>query len=135
MVARRARRIQQHIIENPTATLEQWQREREQVRRRGAHTRRSMEFVSGHFGAIGDLMMDLTLADDVNIDLGNIVRLLTAIHDLQDPTEQQSHDQEELRRLLQELNPVALQRLDNQLRRIRREVPQMEEEEGGEGQE
>ena len=135
-MGRTARTIQQHIIENHHATLEQWQQEREEVRKRGAHTRRSIEFVSVNFDAISDLMMDLTLAADVDSDLGNIVRLLTAIHGLENPTVQQSHDQEELRRLLQELNLVAREGLDNRLRRITDEVPQMEEEEGGEeGQE
>jgi hypothetical protein len=38
-----------------------------------------MKFVGVHFDAISDLMMHLTLAADVNSDLGNIVRLLTAI--------------------------------------------------------
>ena len=88
-----------------------------------------MKFVSVHFDAISDLMMDLTLAADVNSDLGNIVRLLTAIRCLEDPINQ-SHDREELKRSLQELSSDAPERLNDQLLRIAHEVPQMEEEEG-----
>ena len=71
-----------------------------------------MKFVSVHFDAISDLMMDLTLAADVNSDLGNIVRLLTAIRGLEDPINQ-SHDREELKRSLQELSSDAPERLND----------------------
>jgi hypothetical protein len=127
LVNKSARSIQRNIIENHTATLKEWQDEREEVRKREAHARRAMDFVSVRFGKIDDLVMDFTLAEDVNIDLGNLARLLTDIRDL-DPINQ-ALDKEKLTRLLQELSSDALERLKKQLGRIAHEVPQMEEKE------
>ena len=131
-VSRRSRRIQQNIIENHHATLEQWNRERDEARRDEAWANRAIELVSVHFDAINDLMIDFELAADVNRELRIIVNLLTAIHGLENPTINQSHDQHELRRLLQELNQ-ARERLNNLLPRIEHEVPQMEAEQQGRG--
>ena len=67
------------------------------------------------------------MAEDVIDDLSNVARLLAAIRNL-DPINQ-PQDKERLTSLLQELNSVALERLNELLRKIANEVPQMKEKE------
>jgi hypothetical protein len=132
LVRRRARRIRRDIIDNPTtATLERCQDWRNELRTRELNARRVRRDASNKFDAIIDLIEDFDLAEDVDSDLGNVARLLAAIRNL-DPINQ-PQDRERLTNLLQDLNTNALVRLREDLRRIRHEEPQIEQERQGRG--
>ncbi len=117
-VNRRLDLIQQQIIENQDAALEQWNHARKLVERREkAQAQSAMDIINAHFSAINDLILDPGLPADLRTDLWTIADLLADIHNLLDPIEN-DHDRDELLHSMRELREEVLVALDRDIQRL-----------------